>query len=647
MKTKKQSFCKALFLKIALLTALILGGGNSAWAQKSLPYSYNFNSKTNSDIQTDGWSYTGYGSTGVATFGGVESSYCFRFYPSENTQYLYMPQLATSANDVSVSFAYKGYGSSYPVEFYVGYKSSAEAEYIWGDKITYASTAWTTFNELYPAGTAYIAIKYENSTSYYYLFVDDFSVEEDNPYKTPTSFALDSFGATSATFSWTAGNDESTWQFDYSTNPDFTPGSGINGESVSITDNPYTLTGLTTGTTYYASIRADYGGGNYSEWTDKVSFTPRAEIETTINDGSNTNANIPFNGNAANSASNASQFIIPSSQLTAVNGRQITKLVFYCSGATKSYGDAKWEIYMKETSATSFGSNSFVAYGTKVFNAGTISVSDYLLSITLDTPYNYNGGNLMIGFKTTVKGSYAYTTFYGVNAAANTNNGLCGTNSTPSYYSFYPKMTITTVPVTTAPVQMGANGYTTFACPRPLDLSSLPKGLTAYKATVDAANSRVQFTKMDQTVPANTGMLLEGTAGKTYAIPVADSGTTPDGNVFLVNSTGSTFSADGDYTYFAMKKASSASDVPIFATFNPSSVAIPTNKAYLKVLTTSLGDEARQLICVFNEEGGTTGINTVQGEGFRKNSFYNLQGQRVDNPTKGLYIKDGKKVILK
>jgi len=46
----------------------------------------------------------------------------------------------------------------------------------------------------------------------------------------------------------------------------------------------------------------------------------------------------------------------------------------------------------------------------------------------------------------------------------------------------------------------------------------------------------------------------------------------------------------------------------------------------------------------------TTGIESVQGEGVKVNgseNYYNLNGQRVAQPTKGLYIQNGKKVIVK
>lgn len=45
--------------------------------------------------------------------------------------------------------------------------------------------------------------------------------------------------------------------------------------------------------------------------------------------------------------------------------------------------------------------------------------------------------------------------------------------------------------------------------------------------------------------------------------------------------------------------------------------------------------------------GGTSGIKTIKNEVAEDGAYYNLQGQRVDNPAKGLFIHNGKKVILK
>ena len=43
---------------------------------------------------------------------------------------------------------------------------------------------------------------------------------------------------------------------------------------------------------------------------------------------------------------------------------------------------------------------------------------------------------------------------------------------------------------------------------------------------------------------------------------------------------------------------------------------------------------------------GTTAINGVRSAAAEAGTYYSLNGQRVNNPTKGIFIKNGKKVIL-
>ena len=47
---------------------------------------------------------------------------------------------------------------------------------------------------------------------------------------------------------------------------------------------------------------------------------------------------------------------------------------------------------------------------TKVMNAGSLSVENKKMVVTLDTPFKYQGGNLMIGFLQTVSGTYKSAT---------------------------------------------------------------------------------------------------------------------------------------------------------------------------------------------------------------------------------------------
>ncbi|MBF1604051.1 MAG: hypothetical protein HXO34_06880 [Prevotella sp.] len=73
---------------------------------------------------------------------------------------------------------------------------------------------------------------------------------------------------------------------------------------------------------------------------------------------------------------------------------------------------------------------------------------------------------------------------------------------------------------------------------------------------------------------------------------------------------------------------------------------IPGNKAFL--VLTNAEAQAKGFVLEF-EDGGTTGIETIESS---KNStedgvYYDLQGRRVENPTRGVYIVNGKKVVIK
>ena len=264
-------------------------------------------------------------------------------------------------------------------------------------------------------------------------------------YPAPTGFALAGFTANSASFVWTAGGTETAWQIAYSTDENFDP--ATSGTMVDVTENPYTLENLTAETTYYAYLRADYGTG-YSAWSEKISFTPSATINTTINDVNTIkNSYIPVYGMWVDDVNyNKSQFIIPSSLITELVNRDIKKLTFYTDKKSIAWSGNVFDIYMQETSATSV-STTFDRTGDKVFT-GTLSIdADGLMEVTLDKVFTYSDQNLLIGFDMTTKGIYGSASFYGVDGGSSmyTNNGSV-TAST-----FLPKMTITSVPADNTP----------------------------------------------------------------------------------------------------------------------------------------------------------------------------------------------------
>ena len=134
-------------------------------------------------------------------------------------------------------------------------------------------------------------------------------------------------------------------------------------------------------------------------------------------------------------------------------------------------------------------------------------------------------------------------------------------------------------------------------------------------------------------IPANAGVIIEATED-TYKVPVIESAAPITSVNDLLVSNGSV-TADGHH--YALGKKDS---IVGFAKVK-SGVTIPTGKAYLYIETPPT---SRDFIG-FDDE--TTGIESVKQQAKADNQYFNLAGQRVAQPTKGLYIVNGKKVILK
>ena len=178
---------------------------------------------------------------------------------------------------------------------------------------------------------------------------------------------------------------------------------------------------------------------------------------------------------------------------------------------------------------------------------------------------------------------------------------------------------------------IGDAGWATLYTKYDLDFSGVT-GLEAYTAAV--ADGKVTLTKVTD-VPANTGVVLKG-AGN-YNIPIIASSETAKGDLLGSATDATAFDAYADNTLYMLKKVGEkAQFVPVTAG------SIAAGKAYLKVANATT---ARNLDVTFADEA--TGIESVKSEGLRVKSYYNLKGQRVSQPTKGLYIVNGKKIAIK
>jgi len=71
---------------------------------------------------------------------------------------------------------------------------------------------------------------------------------------------------------------------------------------------------------------------------------------------------------------------------------------------------------------------------------------------------------------------------------------------------------------------------------------------------------------------------------------------------------------------------------------------LAAGKCWIELVPSSEA-HARRLVIV--HEGTTTGINAVNAAANMDGNIYDLSGRRVMQPTKGLYIIGGKKVVVK
>ena len=287
----------------------------------------------------------------------------------------------------------------------------------------------------------------------------------------PTGLAstLTPGNGTVATLSWTENGDASSWQI--CLNDDET-------NLIEVSENPYTLTGLTAETTYTAKVRANCGSSQ-SAWSNTISFTPTDAYQLTVNDGTMSNEYVPVYGYYCDMFSK-SQFIIPAESLQDLYGGIITQMTFYSSNSSVGWGNAEFEVYMTEVDYTSFSSAELVDWNTmdKVMNARSLSISDNQMVVEFDNVYEYLGGNLLVGIRQTTQGSYVHSYWYGVSASSGAIGGYENSRGL-AIYDFLPKTTFDFIP-------SGSN-----YCPRPTSLTA--SDITPYSAFMSWASSASSF----------------------------------------------------------------------------------------------------------------------------------------------------------
>jgi len=354
--------------------------------------------------------------------------------------------------------------------------------------------------------------------------------------------------------------------------------------------------------TYDRPYFGNDGDNNYLTYTVYSAFSSKNN-ETWVQvptDGDNTGASTPENWSASGVFKGYESY---SSNKTATgqSGRTYTFYSFRVKGVSKVQVLVKGSAANAATLAAYEITAGTPASSTILYNKCT-STSVQTLELSLDNSKEY---------------------LLTVNNALNTSNSR-----------FYEMALFYDDAVTLYEAVTPAKEYVTYVTTNAVDFTGL--GVKGYIATAASASS-VSLDEVTK-VPAKTPLVLKGTASTEYKLPVCATVAAPASN--LLKAGDGTTSIGGDsYDYIL-------SDGKFYHASPAGPVAV--GKAYLH-----LDDEPAAAGREFLEieiDGYATGINMVNGEGLKVNgseTYYDLQGRRVLYPTKGLYIVNGKKVVIK
>lgn len=152
------------------------------------------------------------------------------------------------------------------------------------------------------------------------------------------------------------------------------------------------------------------------------------------------------------------------------------------------------------------------------------------------------------------------------------------------------------------------------------------------KVNAEGTAIELNEVKAGTVIPAGTGILVKAPAGNCDFVVTSDKGKELTSNN-LVAAT-SDVTSDGT-KYFALTKIGEKVGFALVE----KDVVIPAGKAYLEVAKATAAK-------FFGLDGEATGINSVK-TAKADGAYYTLEGVKTTKPVKGLYIHNGKKIVVK
>lgn len=183
--------------------------------------------------------------------------------------------------------------------------------------------------------------------------------------------------------------------------------------------------------------------------------------------------------------------------------------------------------------------------------------------------------------------------------------------------------------------QIGETGYATAWFPYAV---TIPSDVEAYYVS-RTQDGKAVLTKVNDVIPAKSGVILKGTQG-THKFAITDI-QTPSITGNCLTGTSIATRVENNATVYVLAQPE-GKEIGFYQLDNSEQAdrTIGANKAYLTIAGTA-GIKAFTF-----DFGDTTGIDNPE-TAFELEEYYDLQGRRVMNPTKGIYVtKSGKKVLF-
>lgn len=181
--------------------------------------------------------------------------------------------------------------------------------------------------------------------------------------------------------------------------------------------------------------------------------------------------------------------------------------------------------------------------------------------------------------------------------------------------------------------------WTTLSSAYNLDFSNV-KGLTAYTAKYNEKKDAVALTPVKK-VKAHKGLILKGEAGQTYIVPILASNEAgldeATGNQ-LVDCVDAIWSTGRDNDYFLHDGE--------FVKSKNNGWALP-GKSYLYISGGRTNKSESSPLRVYIDNTATAINGITNNPVVKDEAYYNLQGVKVQRPQHGVFIHNGKKVVLK